>query len=334
MVIKDLLDAPLTAGETVQTMVEAMVAACLPRSQRVFTSRQVQAAGKRLCIFSHFDRMNRVDPHVLYHLRALQALGCDIVFVTPCGDLPQSDCELLLTICHKVILRRNHGYDFGSYQAGILEMGGAHDYEQILLTNDSVYGPFYDLKAIFEEFVRRDIDIWSITDSMEHEYHLQSYFLVFKREAWRHPLIQQFWKKLWLMSSKKAVIHVYEIGLSRAAKRAGLRLGAWCDYPRVNEAVLKKASALLSGNSPGTAPLDEIERRRLGQVLDIGLINRCNISHFYWDYLIRDHQCPYLKVELLRDNPAKVLNVAFYRDVVPAPYPHDLIREHLRRIVR
>jgi len=334
MVIKVVLDAPLTIGETVQTMAEALISAVTPRSQRVFTSSHVQAYGKRLCVFSHFDPLDRVDPHVLHHLRALQALGCDVVFVTPCRELTESDRAQLLTICHKVILRRNLGYDFGSYRAGILEMADAHDYEQIVLVNDSVYGPLHDLKGIFDEFARRDVDIWSITDSFEHEYHLQSYFLVFRRSAWRHPLIQQFWRRLWLVNGKRAAIHLYEIGLSRVAKRARLRLEAWCDYARVNEAVMRNAGELLSGSSEGDTKLNEIERRRLTQLLDVGLGNYCNITHFYWDYLIRDYRCPYLKVELLRTNPSRILNTGFYRDVIPAFYPHDLISEHLRRIGR
>jgi len=243
----------------------------------------------------------------------------------------ESDRAQLLSICHKLILRRNTGYDFGSYQAGFLEMADARKYEEIVLVNDSVYGPFYDLKAIFDEFARRNADIWSITDSYEHEYHLQSYFLVFKPSAWQHPLIQQFWKRLWHVKNKKAAVHLYEIGLSRLAKRARLRLEAWCDCAQVNEAVLKKAGDQLSSPSSGSMPLSEIEKRRLTQLLDVGLGRPCNITHYYWDYLIREHGCPYLKVELLRYNPARVLNVSFYRDVLNSSYPHDLISEHLRR---
>ena len=332
--IKIILEAPLTAGETVQTLADALMAAVSPPCQVVFTSAQVPALGKCLCVFSHFDRLNRVDPHVFHHLRALQALGFDIVFVTPCRDLEESDRTQLLAICHKVVLRRNRGYDFGSYQAGILEMADVHDYEQVVLINDSIYGPLHDLKGIFEEFARREVDIWSITDSYEHEYHLQSYFLVFKRSAWKHPRIQQFWRKLWLVDLKKAAIHLYEIGLSRVAKKARLRLGAWCDYSQINEAVLRRAGELLTETQREVTPLNEIERRRLTQLLNVCLENNCNITHFYWDYLISEYQCPYLKVELLRDNPARMLTTAFYRDVLPASYPYELIREHLRRVSR
>jgi len=332
--LKSLLDAPLSNEEKAQSFWDATKALFSSKSQTVLTSPTVPALGKRVCVFAHFDVMDRVDPHVFHHLRAFQSLGFDTIFVSTCRRMKEADRRQLLTICHKVILRKNNGYDFGSYRAGIREMLKSHDYEQIVLTNDSVYGPLHDLKSIFDDLAQRPIDIWSITDSYEHEYHLQSYFLVFSRKAWNHPLIQRFWNGFWHVKNKGAAIHLYEIGLSRAAKKARLQLGAWCDTTEVIETSLKKANTQFSAISGGTVPHDEIEKRRLLQLIDVSLGSNCNVSHFYWEYLIRDFRCPYLKVELLRDNPCRVPNVHFYRDFIPDSYPHELIREHLRRYGR
>ncbi len=327
--IKNILRSRLPLRLKILAVLEGLVSACLPQIRQLETSSQPQPTGKRFCVFAHFDRSKRVDPHVFHHLRALKALDCDIIFVSSCKCLPDADREQILTLCHKLILRRNIGYDFGSYRAGLEQLNPQHSYKQILLVNDSVYGPIHDLKPIFEAFERQSVDLWSITDSYEHEYHLQSYFLVFNRAAWEHPRMQKFWKRFWYVKSKKAAIQLYEIGLSRTAKDAHLRQAAWCDYSTLTPLMLKKVEAKLTATFD--PPLPEMEKRRLEHLLDTTLGHRRNISHYYWDYLIQDHDCPYLKVELLRDNPVRVPNVIFYRDILRDLYPHALIDDHLRR---
>lgn len=329
--LKTLLEASLSKSRKLRSLMEATAAAVSFHPQRVLTSPLVPASGKCLCIFAHFDPLERVDAHVFHHLGALRDLGADIVFVSTSNRLNEQDCQQLLTLCHKVILRKNFGYDFGSYRAGLMEMADARDYEQFVLVNDSIYGPLHDLKAIFEAMAQRPADIWAITDSYESEYHLQSYFLVFNRKAWRHRLFKRFWKKFLHVQNKRSAIHLYEIGLSRQAKKADLQLDAWCDSARIAETVLKKASVQLAADLKESSSLDEIEKRRLIQLMDVSLGSPCNITHFYWDYLIRDFKCPYLKVELLRDNPMRIPNVAFYRELLNGTYPADLISNHLRK---
>ena len=332
--LKTLFEASLSRGRKLRSLLEAARAAVSSQPPVVLTSPVVSAQGKRLCVFAHFDPLNRVDAHVFHHIKALRALGADVVFVSSCKRLSEPDRDALLTVCHKVILRKNFGYDFGSYRAGLMEMAGAGGYEQFILVNDSVYGPFYDLKAMFDEMARRDADIWSVTDSYEYEYHLQSYFLVFNRKTWQHPKFQIFWRKFLHVQNKRSAIQVYEIGLSHIAKKANLKLDAWCDSSRVTETVLKKAGEQLSAAALESSLIDEIEKRRLVQLLDASLGRSCNITHVYWDYLIRDFRCPYLKVELLRDNPLRIPNVAFYRDLLTDIYPDDLISNHLRQYGR
>lgn len=328
--LKILLQASLSKSRKFRSLVEAARAAVLMKSPVVLVSPTVPARSNRLCVFAHYDCLRRVDEHVFHHLKALQTLGTDVVFVTSSGGLHETDCQRLLAICNKVILRDNFGYDFGSFRAGLMEMTRDRAYEQFILVNDSVYGPFHDLSRIFDSMSQRPADIWSITDSYEHEYHLQSYFIVFNRRTWERQLFREFWTKFLHIKSKRGAIHLYEIGLSRVAKKAGLVLDAWCDTARVYEIVLKGAAAKLASATKET-PLDEIEKRRLTQLMDVSLGAPCNITHMYWDYLIRDFGCPYLKVELLRNNPLRVLNIAFYRDLLNGSYPHDLISNHLRR---
>ena len=47
---------------------------------------QISLAKKRLCIFSHFDIHNIIDPHVINHLQNLSKLDCAIIFVSACDQ--------------------------------------------------------------------------------------------------------------------------------------------------------------------------------------------------------------------------------------------------------
>jgi hypothetical protein len=46
--------------------------------------------------------------------------------------------------------------------------------------------------------------------------------------------------------------------------------------------------------------------------------------HHYGDRLITEARCPFLKIELLRDNPFKLPGVAGFREVVSAVSDYDL----------
>jgi len=61
---------------------------------------------KRLVLFAHFDRDNRVRPYILYHLQALRDLGATIHFIST-SPLPEEELTKLRPHTDDILLREN-----------------------------------------------------------------------------------------------------------------------------------------------------------------------------------------------------------------------------------
>ena len=49
--------------------------------------------------------------------------------------------------------------------------------ENLLLVNDSIIGPFIDIKKILDRMKSKKVDFWGITSAgIDSEFHIQSYF--------------------------------------------------------------------------------------------------------------------------------------------------------------
>ena len=59
-----------------------------------------------------------------------------------------------------------------------------------------------------------------------------------------------------------------------------------------------------------------------------------NPTHFYWDVLIRDFGVPFIKIELIRDNPSKIENINEWMNLLRnyTNYEINLIKNHLKYI--
>jgi len=167
---------------------------------------------KRVCVFAHYDKDNIVDKYVLYYLSALQTITDNIVFVSV-SNISDSDTLLLKKMGITVILRENVGYDFCSYKTG-LEHININDYDEVILCNDSVYGPIFDLEPIFFKMKEDSSDFWGFTDSNQLSYHLQSYFLVFKEAVIHSERFKSFWERVEVLDDKLVIIEKYEVGLT------------------------------------------------------------------------------------------------------------------------
>jgi lipopolysaccharide biosynthesis protein len=258
------------------------------------------AAAPKTCIFAHHDPEATVSGHVLELLRGISSAGYAILFVTTAGGLPEDLRRRLDALCVRVFTRENRGRDFGAWQFGLNRLEGLETLDWLLLANDSVFGPLFDLSETTSRMEASGADFWGITDSYQGRWHLQSYFLclggaVVRAEAFRAVLAKDF-----AGLTKQQIIDEGEIGLSQALVAAGYRGAAYCPY-----------EALDAG------------RRDFSR----------NPMHHYWDKLITEARCPFLKIELLRDNPFEVPNVGRYREVLAtvSGYDLDLIEAHLKR---
>lgn len=251
---------------------------------------------KNLCIFSHFDPHNIIDPYVIYYLQALSKADCDIIFVTTCSELSSVEKNKITDICKKIILKKNRGLDFGAYKCGIETEKNLDNYEKLILANDSVYGPFFDLNALIMHGEKNQLDMWGATDSYMIKSHIQSYFVVFSRSLFLNPSFKKFWDKVYYLNLKNNIIIRYEIGMSQYFLKNGFKLGAYCTCPTLENRV------------------------------------RHDPTHHSWSTIILDHQYPFIKRMLIRENPHEVDN-QHWEELIKKVSSFDikLIIRHLKR---
>lgn len=268
---------------------------------------------ERLCVFSHYDRDNRIDDYVVYYLEQLHSLGCETVLVSTSEALDGTSVDKARRYCRRIIVRENRGYDFGSWKVGLQDAGNLSSYDALVLANDSVYGPIQDLKDVFHDMRSHGYAAWGITDSLEIRYHLQSYFLVLEKAVLDSREFTDFWDNLPHYRFKHSVIWNCEIGFSQRLLRAGFELGALCAYGRLQQ---EHHDTVLRAEKSQKIP---------GPV---------NSTHYLWMLLAKTYGCPFLKVELLRDNPESLQDVNQWPAVLQesSHYDPDLIRRHLARM--
>lgn len=286
---------------------------------------------KTACVFAHFDPSDEVDDHVIYFIGALRTVVDCLQFVTS-SNLSTRDIKKLESLGVNIIHRDNKGYDFFSYKVGIAALA-LNQYDELILCNDSVYGPFYDLRKLFQDMRQKDGDFWGITESFDFSRHLQSYFLVFKRPVLQSATFREFWASLESLKNKKEIIRRYEIGLSQLLLNAGFSLYALVSYNDLDLGNRQHPSwsgylKILRNRWSDPTFWPDVLRYFSGN-LDISI----NPTHIQWKALLENHNAPFLKIALLRDNPKNLRDIDTALSVIQSlgNYPVRLISSHLRK---
>ena len=283
---------------------------------------------KRALVFAHYDKDNLVAPYVLYYLKALQTVASTVIFVST-STLSDETKEALSPYCEKVIPRDNEGYDFMSYKIGLSHLDYTQ-YDEVILCNDSVYGPFYPLIDAFHTMQTKTVDMWGMTDNHERSYHLQSYFLVCRQNLLQSDAFKNFWDSVDTLSDKERIIELYEIGLSTHMLKEGFHLDA---YSKVTVSLKEKILLQLQ-----TLTLEKMKRKiisLLHQTTTSSTLGQVNPTLTLWKALMLEEKMPFIKRELLRDNP-KGTNIDDVYETIQkiSDYDVSLITQHLERLSR
>ena len=239
-------------------------------------------------VFNHYDSTGNLADYVLVHLQVLKTMGFSIVFVTTAPALTATAVHRVAPLCWMVLLRPNRGLDLGGWPCAVKRIEFAlgqplqRALSRLVIANDSVFGPLRPLAPVFDSMARRHADIWGITESIEREPHLQSYFLVFERRGL--TFVRGWLRQFQFLEDKDALVSKFEIGLSRQARLLGLNLQALVPYSAVQQLVV---------NEPGMLRL--AVRERFTQ-----MHGRVNPTHVFWRELLVQLGSPYIKRDLLR----------------------------------
>lgn len=199
---------------------------------------------KRCAVLVHFSVAPKLSRSVVTLTAELHAAGYFVVISSACeaaSDLEWPDGRMPdQTI---VIRKPNIGYDFGTAAVAFDQLPGILEAEYVLIVNDSNVGPLSSLSPVISHFESSPADMWALTGSNQHGFHLQSFFLGFHKIL-RDEVLRAFWRDIRHFEDKRKVILHYELGLSRLMKEEGYVLDVM--YP--HSAFENAANSNLSAN--------------------------------------------------------------------------------------
>jgi rhamnosyltransferase len=276
----------------------------------------------RCIVFAHYDIDGIIDDHVIYFLKSLRPHTAKLIFVSTSATDEQ--LEKLERICDTAMTRENCGYDFISWKTGIEQIDAPSDFDEILFINDSIYGPLYDLKDLFFKTDSLAGDFWGLTRSQEVKPHIQSFFFAFRRSLINNGLFDKFWQQVTPLKNKRDIIKRYEIGMTEFIEHNGGICTQLFDLQKPSLWQSIKAARTNGGRA------DRSYRSNIRRYWKKKAINP---MHFYWRSVI-EAGVPFVKVELLRDNPCQLPLPRIYDYLKKSSYAPSLIDNHLKRVRR
>jgi hypothetical protein len=112
----------------------------------------------------------------LYTLKALRATGTPLLVIVATRDA-QTIPAMLTDFADALVWKSLSGYDFSAYRIGLEQMSERSPGADLLVMNDSVFGPFGDIERLVVSAPWR---LTGFTSSAQIENHIQSYAFVLK----------------------------------------------------------------------------------------------------------------------------------------------------------
>ena len=203
----------------------------------------------RTAIFAFYDKNSIVDDYVIRYIKELKQSCLRVIFVS-CIKLPEFQKNKLRRYVNLIIDENHNEYDFGSYKRGFKYID-TNLTDEVVFVNDSCYGPLFSLENIFERMSKKDCDFWGMSEnkyglvkigdkykSIKRE-HLQSYFMVFKKNVINSDVFKDFMNSIQEEHQKNDIIINYEIGLSEKLKEAGFTSSTYVKESGDNPTIYK-----------------------------------------------------------------------------------------------
>ncbi|MCR5413515.1 MAG: rhamnan synthesis F family protein [Kiritimatiellae bacterium] len=203
--------------------------------------------GRTAIVASYFGK-GVIPETLVYLLKGLKKVSDNIILVADCPVFP-GETEKLRGIVSVAKFLRHGQYDFGSYRRGLEiareeGLAGAEVADELVVMNDSSYGPVYPFAETFGTMAGRDCDFWGMTPYRAiGGLHLQSYFYVFRRPVIDGGKLDEFLSRVEGRFERDKVIVLFELRLTEFLTDAGYR---WDSYVPLD---------VLASGSPTKNPL-------------------------------------------------------------------------------
>lgn len=195
-----------------------------------------------------FTPKGELESHHQYTLSRLRDQGLPVLVI--CGaPSAQSVPEALHQYADALYWKGLTGYDFSAYTLALEIIARDDPGADVLVMNDSVFGPFADLRA----FMRHTP--WALTGftaSALHENHIQSYAFVMKGvDSQRLEHMREVFLPQAAYNKAGIVISCQEVPMARVASRH-MKVGAcwYCDGREMIDPCLSRPFELVNSGFP------------------------------------------------------------------------------------
>lgn len=226
---------------------------------------------KKIAIYVYHNQNKVVENFAVFFVKSFLEIVSEVVVVIN-GDLDEGEIKKFQFDRVKTIQRPNAGYDAHAYREGVLAIEDSlSEADLLVFANSSIYGPIFPISEIFDKMQNTKGDFWGATihpkayrkvfklrPDAKIEEHVQSYFMVFKKNVFSNEAFLNYFKNLRQIKNKKDAIKHFEIYLTLLLKKAGFKYDSY--IPR-----------------------------------EIFKLNTPNVSQYLPDVLIENYRFPFIK---------------------------------------
>lgn len=216
---------------------------------------------KRLCIYFIYDKDGIIDDYIIHQLKDMKEnvafLHCVIN-----GTLTKDGKKRLKAVADEVYERENKGNDIGAYKAALNHIGWntVSKYDELILMNNTCFGPVYPFKEAFDWSMKKDIDLWGLTYGEKADWfgkkdylhyckgnlHIQSYFLCMRSSLFKNNFLKNFFNEIPNDSSYITSVCFYEYAFPGYFEKYGFKSAVYCnDKKNLNYPLLHNPTYLL-----------------------------------------------------------------------------------------
>ena len=182
---------------------------------------------KRLCIYLTYDKEKIIDKYIGYMLNELKTCAAQLVVVCNMREVVRGK-RSLENYADEIFYRENSGFDAGGFKDALCNYLGwdkVYEYDELILVNDSIFGPFKPMKCIFAEMDNYKVDFWGLAAhgecGEEIPKHIQTYFIVVRTKMLHDISFKMYWENMPFYTTFSEVVYQHEVKFTSYFERMG-----------------------------------------------------------------------------------------------------------------
>lgn len=211
--------------------------------QPIGGKKQANRSPKRIAIYVIYDKDGILDGYRKYYLQELRKVVDCIVGVVSGTLTPESRKELE-ELTDDFFVRENVGLLAYSWIDGIAHIGWdeLYKYDELLMLNDSFFGPFYPLSDMMDAAEKSDADFYGAMKNFEEKSYTQiagrpmkhghfrgsiCYFYIIKERLLHSPEFKKYWSSKPKVKEDWDTYFFSEISFFDYVKDAGFKIDSY-----------------------------------------------------------------------------------------------------------